>query len=64
MGEIVSLNKFRKERRRRADAARAARGHGGDKPSLAKLNQESSREGDAFDSQRLGDRPKPGPQGA
>ncbi len=64
MGEVVSLNKIRKRRRRLAEAAHNPTSDPGDKPSVAKLNRPSNRKGDTFDGERLdGDQPKPGPRG-
>jgi hypothetical protein len=66
MGEIVNLNKVRKQRRRQADDATAVENrarHGRTKATLAKLDQRAKREHGALEGKRLDDRPKKGPRG-
>ncbi len=66
MGEIVNLNKVRKQRRRQAHGATALENrarHGRTKATLAKLDQQARRDRDAVEDKRLDDRPKQGPRG-
>ena len=66
MGEIVNLNKVRKQRRRQAHGATALENrarHGRTKATLAKLDQRARRERAALEDKRLDDRPRQGPQG-
>jgi hypothetical protein len=66
MGEIVNLNKVRKQRRRQADDATALENrarHGRTKATLAKLDQRARRERDALEGKYLDHRPRQGPRG-
>lgn len=66
MGDIVNLNKVRKQRRRQAQEATALENrarHGRTKATLAKFDRLSRRDRQALDGKRLSEPPKQGPRG-